>query len=492
MNHSNEIKADRVSSAASHKTLRLWKKRSDSPQDRFEQSTEYFAVSKIQSLDSTLCSAEQGILLLLSETGELLTWNILSPKEEPEHIQNLFVRDCIVNVIVSKTNNLLSNAVSSNDVAVLTDKGEVYLFRMKTFQGKIETTVPQKVSIPSPDYSNPVLVRQVEFGLLDDLIVVTSMGSVYIYETLNFDEKIQPNQPRELKAVSSKHVMSLYVCSSHSMVSCITKAGEVFTWRKLYYKSNNHGLDREYYGIPKVNKTLMNLKVKDMAYQSDQSTVVCTEDGKVYRAKKRSISLDCKKEDLVITLVQGLEDKYITQVKCDNAQTLALTSSGYIYRWDSTSRPSLLHELIDYNVVDVVTRDAWPSKEFAVLTDSAPSITRAKLDLRASLNKKEQSDVIFMVENQPIYAKVQILVARSEYFRAMFNINMRESRERVVQVPNCSRRLFYKLLEYLHTDVYSLDSENVEDLMDLYEMADMYLLEGLMSLCMVTMEKFEC
>ena len=95
-----------------------------------------------------------------------------------------------------------------------------------------------------------------------------------------------------------------------------------------------------------------------------------------------------------------------------------------------------------------------------------------------------------MVENQPMHAKADILVARSEYFRAMFESNMRESIERMVKVPNSSRRLFFTMLEYLHTDVYSLDGIlEVEDLMDLYEMAHMYQLEGLMSLCMLILEK---
>ena len=68
-----------------------------------------------------------------------------------------------------------------------------------------------------------------------------------------------------------------------------------------------------------------------------------------------------------------------------------------------------------------------------------------------------------------MHAKAGILVARSEYFRAMFESNMRESIERMVKVPNSSRRLFFIILEYLHTDVYSLDGILVEvkELMDL-------------------------
>lgn len=493
-----------------HKTLRLWTKRTtrEPGQDQFEteleECIEFVGVSKAFKIDPTNSisrNVENSNFLLLSETGELLTWNTTArqskddEEEQYKRIPNLFIGECIVNVIVSKTRYLESKAFNSWKVAVLTKKGEVHLFRISIFQDRIETTEPQKVPVPSSSHhSNPLssVVHQVEFGLLDDLILVTSMGSVYIYEDIDLNETIQTKSPRHLKDLSSKHITSLQVNSSHSIISCITKAGEVYTWTKLYYRKS--GKDREYYGIPKVNKTLIDLKVKEAVYQSDQTIVACTEDGKVYNVKRRCLSLEKPKDDdLVPTRLQGLEDIHIVHVSCDTMQTLALTSSGYVYRWDSTSRPSLVHELKDYNVVDVFTSDAsWSSsKAFAIVTDSAPSVTRAKLDVRALLNNEQHSDFLFMVENQPIHAKAGILVARSEYFRAMFESNMRESIERMVKVPNSSRRLFFIMLEYLHTDVYSLDGLEVEDLMDLYEMADMYQLEGLMSLCMVTLEKID-
>ena len=55
----------------------------------------------------------------------------------------------------------------------------------------------------------------------------------------------------------------------------------------------------------------------------------------------------------------------------------------------------------------------------------------------------------FIVENEPIYGNIEILVSKSEYFEAMFRNNMRESIEKKVVVPNVSRTAFLKLLEYL-------------------------------------------
>ena len=42
-------------------------------------------------------------------------------------------------------------------------------------------------------------------------------------------------------------------------------------------------------------------------------------------------------------------------------------------------------------------------------------------------------------DNEPLHAHVDILSRRSEYFRAMFRSNMRESIELVVQVQDCSK-----------------------------------------------------
>jgi hypothetical protein len=57
---------------------------------------------------------------------------------------------------------------------------------------------------------------------------------------------------------------------------------------------------------------------------------------------------------------------------------------------------------------------------------------------------------------------------------------MRESIERVVQVPNCSKASFLRILEYLYLDGYAVE---------LWGIADMYQMEGLKYCCMGTLER---
>jgi hypothetical protein len=63
---------------------------------------------------------------------------------------------------------------------------------------------------------------------------------------------------------------------------------------------------------------------------------------------------------------------------------------------------------------------------------------------------------------------------------------MRESIERVVQVPNCSKAAFLLVLEYLSLDGFSV---SIDDAVELWGIADMYQMEGLKYSCMGALER---
>jgi hypothetical protein len=123
-----------------------------------------------------------------------------------------------------------------------------------------------------------------------------------------------------------------------------------------------------------------------------------------------------------------------------------------------------------------------------VLVDPAiPSSTRESQ--QASFNNKLHSDVVFKVENESLYANVDVLTQKSDYFAAMFRSNMRESIERVVEVPNCSKASFLLVLEYLHLDGFTV---SIDDVVELWVLADMYQMEGLKYCCMGALERGLC
>jgi hypothetical protein len=195
-------------------------------------------------------------------------------------------------------------------------------------------------------------------------------------------------------------------------------------------------------------------------------------------------------------LVHALEGKHITQVPCGKHYSMALTSSGYVFTWGNVeaggclghgksglkcfSIPCLVEELREHNVVQIT----GGYNHCAVLVDPSPSTIRNSQ--QAAFNNPELSDVVLMVENESLYANVNDLSQKSDYFAAMFRSNMRESIERVVKVTNCSKASFLKVLEYLCFDDYIV---SIDDAVELWELADFYQLEGLKYSCIESLER---
>ena len=178
---------------------------------------------------------------------------------------------------------------------------------------------------------------------------------------------------------------------------------------------------------------------------------------------------------------------------------MALTSSGCVFTWGyqrivdrgelgseeiSFSLPCLVEELRGQNVVQITTS---PTFNAAIVDPIRPSIIFQSQQI--SFNNKQHSDVVFMLEGEPIYANTGILSQRSDYFEAMFRIGMRESIEKVVEIPNCSRELFLSVLKYLCLDDFTM---RIDQVLELWELADMYQLEGLLLSCLGTLERELC
>jgi hypothetical protein len=66
---------------------------------------------------------------------------------------------------------------------------------------------------------------------------------------------------------------------------------------------------------------------------------------------------------------------------------------------------------------------------------------------------------------------------------------MRESIERVVQVPNCSRAAFLHLLKFLCLDDFSV---SIDDVVEVWGLADMHQMEGMKYSCMSGLERGLC
>ena len=71
-------------------------------------------------------------------------------------------------------------------------------------------------------------------------------------------------------------------------------------------------------------------------------------------------------------------------------------------------------------------------------------------DLRKLIDNNEYSDVVFVVEDRPVYATRAHLAVRSEHFRAMLFGGMRESASKEIVIPDVSHAVFMLILEFLY------------------------------------------
>jgi RCC1 and BTB domain-containing protein len=332
---------------------------------------------------------------------------------------------------------------------------------------------------------------------------VTSTGSIFTFgrgiRTGHGGEGKTPFlKPTLLQDVSTKGVVSMSENFFHG--ACVTKDGIVFTCGNGVYGKLGHGDDNDQQ-TPQRVEALIGVKVT-MVSCGLEHTAVCTEDGNVYtfgQGRVGRLGHGDKENKTSPALVQALVGKDITQVQCSDVHTMALTSSGYVFTWGNVKRavlghgninlkcfsvPCLVEGLREHNAVHISSG----SFHCAVLVDPiSPSSIRQSQ--QASINNQEDYDVKLMVENQPLYAHIDILTQKSDYFAAMFRSNMRESIERVVQVPNCSKAAFLHILEYLYLDDFTV---SMDDVVELWVLADFYQMEGLKYSCMGTLERGLC
>lgn len=86
---------------------------------------------------------------------------------------------------------------------------------------------------------------------------------------------------------------------------------------------------------------------------------------------------------------------------------------------------------------------------------------------------EEHSDVTLIIENAEIPAHKTILSARSKYFVALFNDDFAEKTKPKVKLEG-PLDVFKVILRFIYTGYMSLDTLNVEQIIDVYGLAESY------------------
>ncbi len=93
------------------------------------------------------------------------------------------------------------------------------------------------------------------------------------------------------------------------------------------------------------------------------------------------------------------------------------------------------------------------------------------------------SDITFTFENCPnkLHAHKIILSSRCEYFRGLFDLGMKESKQDTMHISEWSMESFRVMLEFLYSD--QLSSVTGENALEVLQLATTYLIQRLIDKC---------
>ena len=309
--------------------------------------------------------------------------------------------------------------------------------------------------------------------------------------------------PRMVKGcLEGKKVVFVVAGDIHSV--CIDEWGDTFTWGSGGSGKLGHG-DEENQSTPKRVDGLIGNHCHTAACGSAH-TLVLTRNGSVYSFGSNGcgqLGYGTRRPRIESTpkLIKApLEGKLITHVACGSHHSMATTKGGVLYTWgkgedgrlgrgskklNDVFIPSVVQSLLDFKVVKIDSNNGY-----SVVLVEEPKRCCFK-NLKAMIDDEKCSDIFFVLKDdndERVHANKGILIGQSEYFRAMFRSDMRESRENVIEVRDCSKTVLLLLLEYLYTGSVEIGGQDIEIVMKLYDLSHRYQENELCVRCMQMLE----
>mmetsp|Transcript_14147 Transcript_14147/g.39114 ORF Transcript_14147/g.39114 Transcript_14147/m.39114 type:complete len:563 (-) Transcript_14147:2003-3691(-) len=284
-----------------------------------------------------------------------------------------------------------------------------------------------------------------------------------------------------------------------------TEAGELFTFG--YGGDGRLGLGNETNCL--VPTRVVHLEGKHVAQVSCGShhTALITKTGSLYSFGKNEHGLlghGDEEKRLEPTFVRSLESISVSQVSCGNEHSVALSDDGQIYTWgrgtfgelghgtfDKVMIPTKVLQLKQYRVVRVEAFERYTAALVDPDSFGPGDLVPTSSVLYSMVNNQEFADVMFLVDNEPVYGHRAILTQRCQFFNGLFTSGMKESatlassscsnEDKAIPIHDIRREIFLMLLEYLYTDAVLVD---IDHAIELYCAADMYGLPRLKNLCL--------
>ena len=298
-------------------------------------------------------------------------------------------------------------------------------------------------------------------------------------------------RPRKVKGcLEGKKVV--YVATGNAHTVCIDEDGEVYTWGFGQNGRLGHGNEKSL-ALPKLVDGLAGKRCSSVACGGSH-TLVLAQNGKVFSFGDNSHGQlghgDTKKKMTPKLIKVPFEGKKIQQVACGRFHSLALTTKGGLYSWGCGENGRLGHGSGEqYRFPSVVES---LSGDYIVSIDShfchSTALVRKSYPLKVKktmVDDESCSDLVFVLKDdndERVHAIRGILIGKSEYFRTMFRNDMKESRENIIEIKDCSKELLLLFLEYIYTGSVDL-GDDLENAVELYALSHRYLEDELSEIC---------
>ncbi|XP_054722269.1 speckle-type POZ protein-like [Uloborus diversus] len=116
-----------------------------------------------------------------------------------------------------------------------------------------------------------------------------------------------------------------------------------------------------------------------------------------------------------------------------------------------------------------------------VMEEGSQDLKRLSKDFKRALENLRFTDVTLRVGDDEFPAHKMVLMSRSEVFERMFDSDMKENRENVVDLVDVNASSIKDMLFYMYTG--KTEKLSVDRAMDLYVAADRYATSGLKEVC---------
>ena len=441
---------------------------------------------------------------------------------------------------ISKVCMVIVHDYSGNKALLITNDNMVYAIGTNT-NGCLGTG-------DTCDTFDPIIVKELckkdiktfSFGK-DHVLALTNQGMVYSWGQNNYGQLGNGCYQHSLiptivtNPVCNENITDIACGSYHSLA--LTNEGKVYSW----------GGSGNRISVPiKVETGLIDEYIVSVTCGMEFNMIV-TDMGKIYGWGENNdgqLGIDNYSSQKIPCKVAALNGIVIEKVVCGCVHTLALSTTGVLYAWGGNDSGQLgignqrnrvvgpvklgnhtMGRVLDVaasycndisvamgekNVVFVWGRcleqrikvptyrplkhlhDAFAFYSSRCVTHQplivyGESTEASLIDcLRNAFNDPTTSDLIIKVQGKPIYVHKAILKIRCRYLRRKFDEDWDKQNQSVIEIEEFSYNVYAGFLQYLYTSEINL---LVEDVAELFHIADTYSEDELKGLCMFRLEK---